>query len=253
MAMENILTYALVTVFVLTMMAFSILYHRALSKAAEEYERAKNVVKGIVTTLKKRQDGQKERIDQIVFDVEEGQAATDRVAIKLQGLENRIRDLLKNLKTTPTTNRELAENVKKIHREIQILSKTHENLQTQITNLNEKIQKTPRVDRIETKSSVEEQPLARITETERQILQTLVEEGPMTSPKVEKKIKKTREHTARLMKKLWQEGYIERYTHRTPFTYRPTNELKKILKKKKENKKTEKITPTIPRDQPRNT
>jgi len=63
----------------------------------------------------------------------------------------------------------------------------------------------------------------------------------MMAPKVEKKIRKTREHTARLMKKLWQEEYIERDTNRKPFTYRPT---KKLLKKTRE-KKTEKIASTI--------
>ena len=43
------------------------------------------------------------------------------------------------------------------------------------------------------------------------------------------KIGKTREHTSRLMKKLWQEGYIERDTNSIPFIYRPTKELEKRI------------------------
>ena len=70
----------------------------------------------------------------------------------------------------------------------------------------------------------------------------------MTAPKVEKKIGKTREHTARLMKKLWQEGYIERDTHRMPFRYRPTKRLKKLLKKETREKKEEKIESTISKE-----
>jgi DNA-binding MarR family transcriptional regulator len=68
-----------------------------------------------------------------------------------------------------------------------------------------------------------------LTETENQIIQFLLIEGPKTAPEVERKIEKTREHTARLMKKLWQEGFIERDTHRIPFVYRVNEKLKERL------------------------
>jgi DNA-binding MarR family transcriptional regulator len=97
----------------------------------------------------------------------------------------------------------------------------------------------------------EELPLSRLTETERWVLHMLVEAGSMTAPKVEKKIGKTREHTARLMKKLWKEGYVERDTHKMPFTYRATKKLKEILKKKKDEKKAKKLTPTVTKKETR--
>jgi CRP-like cAMP-binding protein len=37
----------------------------------------------------------------------------------------------------------------------------------------------------------------------------------MTASKMVKKIRKTREHTSRLMKKLWKEGYRERLPKKT--------------------------------------
>jgi predicted transcriptional regulator len=231
------LAYALVTLLVLGMVAFTVLYRRLLSKAAEEYEKAGNTVRGLIATLKKRQDEQEQRAEQTSFDIEEAQAATDRAAIKLQELKKRISNLTRNTKANSTTNRNLTEEVKTVQREIQNILKTQDTLQRHITTLNKKIERTARHEKIETNLNAETEPLTNITETERQVLMMLVEEGPITSPKMEKKIRKTREHTARLMKKLWQDGYVERDTHRMPFTYHPTKELKKLLKKKTNNRK----------------
>ncbi len=69
----------------------------------------------------------------------------------------------------------------------------------------------------------------KLTRTEIQIIQILLSEGAKTAPKIMDEINKTREHTSRLMKKLWQEGYIERDTNSIPFIYRPTKELKKRI------------------------
>jgi predicted transcriptional regulator len=138
-----------------------------------------------------------------------------------------------------------------VQREIQNLTKTQKIIQRRINTLNEKIQQAPKLERNETMLQTEDLPLSMITETEKWILHMLVEEGSTTAPKVEKKIGKTREHTARLMKKLWQEGYIERDTHRMPFTYRPTKKLKKILKKKTLEKKVEKVAPEITKEEKR--
>ncbi len=131
------------------------------------------------------------------------------------------------------------------------IKKTQEIIQRRVNTLNEKIQQAPKLERNEMMLQTEDLPLSMITETERCVLHMLVEEGSTTAPKVEKKIGKTREHTARLMKKLWQEGYIERDTHRMPFTYRPTKKLKKILKKKTLEKKVEKAAPEITKEEKR--
>ena len=67
---------------------------------------------------------------------------------------------------------------------------------------------------------------SNLTSTEQNIVQILLDEGPKTAPQIQKNIGKTREHTSRLLKKLWQEGYIDRETHSIPYKYRPSNELK---------------------------
>ena len=208
MGLEDTLTFTLVTILILATMIFAVLFYKMLSQATKEYEKAKNIVRGIVITLKKIQDKQNKRLEQIGFNVESTQAATDKQYIKLQRLEDKIKSLIRSVKI-------------------------QENLQKQIAVINNKIKKISNVKRIEPVLDVEKQPsLNKLTETEKQVLVILVEEGPKTAPDVENKIGKTREHTARLMKMLWQKGFIERDTHRIPFIYRPIKGLKKLLDKK---------------------
>lgn len=47
----------------------------------------------------------------------------------------------------------------------------------------------------------------------------LITEKPMTSRDIQITIGRTREHTSRLMKKLYEEGYVDRDMQTKPFTY----------------------------------
>ena len=47
----------------------------------------------------------------------------------------------------------------------------------------------------------------------------LITERPMTSRDIQITIGRTREHTSRMMKKLFEEGYVERNMKTKPFTY----------------------------------
>jgi CTP-dependent riboflavin kinase len=58
------------------------------------------------------------------------------------------------------------------------------------------------------------------------------------APEIKDLIKLTREHTARLVKKLYEEGYLERNTAKTPYAYRVKEEMLKFLKKTEAETKT---------------
>lgn len=73
--------------------------------------------------------------------------------------------------------------------------------------------------------------LARLTETELQVVQVLAGEGAKTSRELEKVTGRTREHTARVMKKLYLEGYVDRDTHKLPYIYRLNDKLKAAVQK----------------------
>lgn len=57
------------------------------------------------------------------------------------------------------------------------------------------------------------------TPTELQVLTMLANEGPKSAPEIGLVVGRSREHTARLMKKLYEEGYIRRDQTRIPFRY----------------------------------
>lgn len=54
----------------------------------------------------------------------------------------------------------------------------------------------------------------------------LITEKPMTSRDIQITIGRTREHTSRMMKKLFEEGYVERNMKTKPFTYYITDKGK---------------------------
>jgi DNA-binding MarR family transcriptional regulator len=69
------------------------------------------------------------------------------------------------------------------------------------------------------------------TPTELQVLTLLAEQGPKSAPEIGRVVGRSREHTARLMKKLYEEGYIRRDQTRIPFRYAVVDRLKQTVKK----------------------
>src|SRR5437899_10801752 len=69
------------------------------------------------------------------------------------------------------------------------------------------------------------------TATELQVLTTLANEGPKSAPEIGQVVGRSREHTARLMKKLYEEGYIRRDQTRIPFRYSLVERVKQNFKK----------------------
>lgn len=71
--------------------------------------------------------------------------------------------------------------------------------------------------------------LAPLTPTERRTLEILRVEGAKGAPELGKRLKKSREHTSRLMKKLYMEGYVSRESNRAPFRYRLNDMVRSAL------------------------
>src|SRR2546427_13181751 len=83
------------------------------------------------------------------------------------------------------------------------------------------------------------------TPPELQDLTMLANEGPKSAPEIGRVVGRSREHTARLMKKLYQEGYIRRDQTRIPFRYSLVERVKQTFKKQ-ETKDGEKESVSIP-------
>jgi DNA-binding MarR family transcriptional regulator len=83
------------------------------------------------------------------------------------------------------------------------------------------------------------------TPTELQVLTLLANEGPKSAPEIGQVVGRSREHTARLMKKLYEEGYIRRDQTRIPFRYSLVERVKQTFKKQ-ETKDGEKEAISVP-------
>jgi chromosome segregation ATPase len=70
--------------------------------------------------------------------------------------------------------------------------------------------------------------LDRLTPTESQVLDILVT-GPLGAPELGRRLNKSREHMARLMKKLYLEGYVDRESDRPPFRYKLNDKLRSSI------------------------
>ena len=71
--------------------------------------------------------------------------------------------------------------------------------------------------------------LAATTPTEHEVLEILRVEGPKGAPELGKRLNKSREHTSRLMKKLYMEGYVDRESNHAPFRYKLNDSLRPAL------------------------
>lgn len=76
--------------------------------------------------------------------------------------------------------------------------------------------------------------LQGLTETELDVLKRIVDFGEGTVPEIKEHIDKTREHTARLLKKLYDKGFIDRNTNSMPYRYSIRKEIRDLILEQKE-------------------
>jgi len=75
-------------------------------------------------------------------------------------------------------------------------------------------------------------PLSSITTpTEMQVLSLLSEKGALAAPEIGRLVGRSREHTARLMKRLYEEGYVRRDQNRIPFRYALVDRVRQSFSK----------------------
>ncbi len=83
------------------------------------------------------------------------------------------------------------------------------------------------------------------TPTELQVLTLLADQGPMSAPEIGKVVGRSREHSARLMKRLFDEGYVRRDQTRIPFRYSLVDRVR-LSFKKAESRSEGQETVTVP-------
>jgi hypothetical protein len=107
-----------------------------------------------------------------------------------------------------------------------------EQLKTQLTAIRENETSSQSMQRQSPRAELPQftgDALATLTPTERRTLEILGREGPKAAPELGRRMRKSREHMARLMKKLYLDGYVDRESNHAPFRYKLNSKIGSVL------------------------
>lgn len=205
-------------------------YLRRMRKLNEEYDRAQTLVSDIVTSFNRQIRSQEERFAVVTRRVMSLVSKSDKAESKSATQEEKIEQISAKITELSTQKQQLPEQLTDVIQKITEVSNAQKELQQKIANLENKLT-SPELS-IESAIPIkQDKALASLTQTELSVLEILANESDKTAPEIKARVNLTREHTARLMKKLYEEGYLERTTGKIPFAYRIKEEMRKILKK----------------------
>jgi hypothetical protein len=230
-------------------------YYKQLRKAQKEYEKARDTVEDIVLSFNRELKREADRIQTVSNKVEVNTSIADAGLRKAENVEQRVAPLESQINhigtqvntitsaigtlsevNVKTLEKLSSVDVDRISTKMHDIESSQEALKSKITGLEEHIQKiSESPDATEIHLPVmpikRDKAMASLTDTEVAVLEFLSSEGPKTAPEIKEKVRLSREHTARLMKKLYEEGYLERETMKLPFKYSVKKEMEKLLKK----------------------
>jgi len=210
-------------------------YYRQLRGVKKEYEKARDVLKDIILSFNRQLRQEAEKVEAIAYKLEAVSAKSGSASEKMSSIEKRLSSLESKVEPILEDKKDLLAKLDLFEKELRDVTKSQKQLSVKVSELEEKATVSfPSVPegKIEAVIPIKrEKAIAPLTETELTVLEMLSSEGPKTAPEIKERIKLSREHTARLMKKLYEEGYLERDTNKIPFKYRIKKEMEKILKK----------------------
>jgi DNA-binding CsgD family transcriptional regulator/DNA-directed RNA polymerase subunit N (RpoN/RPB10) len=224
--MDEILVVLVTCLSAATVVA-AIEYYRYLRRAQKEYERAKAAVDDIVLSFNRQFKREAEKLEVIAFKVES-------IASKIKDFGKRMEAVEMKAKTDMESAGRVVERLNSIEGTLRDVGTSQEAITTKLASLEERARQMPVAPETGLEAVIpirKEKAIAQLTDTELSVLEMLASEGPKTAPEIKERVKLSREHTARLMKKLYEEGYLERETGKIPFRYTVKKEMEKLLKK----------------------
>jgi archaellum component FlaC len=188
-----------------------------------------------------------DKLDLIAFKVEGNSAKVDTSLKKIDNVEKRIKPFEEQIgvitqtisQTASKNNTNFLSGLTNLELKIKDIETAQETLRVKITGFEEQIQKisiTPLESRNDPVIMLKrDKAMAALTDTEISVLEMLSNEGAKTAPEIKEKVHLSREHTARLMKKLYEEGYLEREAGKIPFRYTIKKEMANLMQKAENN------------------
>lgn len=209
-------------------------YYRQIRKAQKEYEKAREAVEDIVLSFNRELKREADKLDIMAFRVEGSASKADTSLKKADIVEKKIAPLEGQVKAISENNVNILARLTDVDTKMRDAEASHETLKTKLTALDEQVQKFSTMPEVRSEAVIpirRDKAIAALTDTELAVLEMLSTEGSKTAPEIKERVHLSREHTARLMKKLYEEGYLERETGKIPFKYSVKKEMEKLLKK----------------------
>jgi DNA-binding MarR family transcriptional regulator len=210
------------------------LYYRRIITLRQEYRSAKGAVRDIVVSVDNQFKRQKEGVLFVAQQVENVMVENSKVVKKVEHYEEQLTELTNLVSNAPNIEEKVSSQLEQMRSEVDTIKQTQAKVMTKLVEI-EKIKKERPLSETKIEAAIpikKESALAPLTETELEVLEIISKEGEKTAPEIREKIGLTREHSARLMKKLYKDGYLERDTHKMPYVYRLKEEMEKLLKKR---------------------
>lgn len=220
-------SYGLLFLFTISVL---LVYYRRIREASREHSEAKAALDQMVFGFTRDLQKQEAKIQELAQ--RDDRASTDGVRM-IEATASEIAVIKARLDGLEKARDGFLGDYGAIRKDVDSLIAQRDEILSRITEL----EATGKAERDESTLPVEpaipirrEKAIAPLTGTEMQILQLLIAEGEKTAPEIREKTGLTREHTARLMKKLYASGYVERRTDRMPYAYRLKKEMEDLLK-----------------------
>lgn len=209
-------------------------YYRQVRKAQSAYRRAKNAVEDMILSFNRELQHESNRLDSIAYQIEVIAAKTEGAGDKAGETMKKIATLETNVGVVSQSKEKILQRLEDAERTIRDVTSSQETLVTRITGMEGQIKQVTVAPEARLEGAIpirRDKALAQLTPSELSALELLVSEGSKTAPEIREKVGLSREHTARLMKKLYEEGYLERETGKIPFKYSVKKEMENLLRK----------------------
>ncbi len=209
-------------------------YYRQLRKAHREYEKARDAVDDIVLSFNRQFKHEADRLEALGYKVEAAASRTDGALRKTETLDGMLRALESKIATDLEDRKSVSTRLVDLEKKASDFVASQEAITSKVASLEEQANQFKLAPETHLEGVIplkREKAMAQLTDTEVSVLELLVSQGAQTAPEIKEKVKLSREHTARLMKKLYEEGYLERETGKIPFKYSVKKEMEKLLKK----------------------
>lgn len=202
----------------------------ALPRLTSEYRMAHGSVQAVVDTFS-------HRLKRSMMDVTNLNTALARMSSKVddtsEGMKNlsaRVAAVESAVDTVLRNERELLGKVNDVESTVQKALSEHGRTEATIRALDERYRgMLPETEKARDVTAHGVGAVVSLAPTERGALMRLLQTGPMSAPQLRDAVGRSREHTARLMKKLFDAGYVERDSNAIPFRYKLSPWVEKAL------------------------